>query len=367
MRCLKLGPGPLFFFSNHTLWYEKSTRSCLKIGVETVIAATGLQCLLLISFTESSAEDKPRVGTVHNDWWRPLGARDGLISRFLLLIFQRSLHLNYVKENLMTLSRRPASCRANSLRQIAEDRLQARLNTYRIWQYESAFHIEPCQECVPYGFFLLHSHSVDTCVIGISGASRHFWFYFLPPYGSSQTLQCERRLHKGTSRKISARLQSVGSDLIKTEKWENRLSGTNNLVASSYSHAVLVSIQYLMFSSVRPEWACEQQQQEEGATLLQPLDTSHLIHRLPPGTQRCSPARAASWISLPAGCPWLLKRFVFLFFYFLRKEKKKPLHRGFHNVLNNNELRLNPLFAFVIREDGWKERGWSVNSIIALD
>lgn len=67
MRCLKLGLGLLFFFSNHTVWYEKSTRSCLKIGVKTVIPTTGLQYLLPISFTESSAEDKPRVGTAQND------------------------------------------------------------------------------------------------------------------------------------------------------------------------------------------------------------------------------------------------------------------------------------------------------------
>lgn len=54
------------------------------------------------------------------------------------------------------------------------------------------------------------------------------------------------------------------------------------------------------------------------------------------------------------------------FFLFLSRKNNNPERCGFHNI-PNNEQRSNPLFAFVIREDGWKGRGWSLNSIITLD
>lgn len=165
-----------------------------------MVPNTGLQYLLLISSRESSGEDKPRDGTGQNDWWCLLGVFHGLVSRFLLLIFERSLHLNNVKENLMTLSRSLALCRPNSLRQIAEHRLQTGQSTHRSGRYENAFHIEPCGECVLYGIFMTFP------------PSQHLWNWhflrasptslFLSSYDSLQTLECKHCLHKGKCRQI---------------------------------------------------------------------------------------------------------------------------------------------------------------------
>lgn len=124
-----------------------------------------------------------------------------------------------------------------------------------------------------------------------------------------------------------------------------------------------ISLSAFFFSFVKPHSRVGGWKTERGRDTVEA--SRHVASYLPPGTQWYAPGQRhpANRCQLSSIIRELTTN---LLSTFPSRRKTKPEHCGFHTV-PNHEQRLNPLFAFVIREDGWKEGRWSLNSIITLD
>lgn len=133
--------------------------------------------------------------------------------------------------------------------------------------------------------FLWCSLSFNTCEIGISSGCRQHFFSCLLWHKSSRT--------------VSANAVKFKSGLqVQVWFWLGQEKKRMKKLPVEYKQPcccfTFTPFQFLFgtyfFSNLGPEWACEQQEQEGGVTLLQPLDSSHRIYHLRPTTQWCTPA-----------------------------------------------------------------------------